>query len=123
MTRAAAILRAYRDNPYASLSGLARLVGNGCTRSAVVGALSRRGLRTQPPPPPRPRQVDSTGCRYMLDNGDGIRDPSWRWRWCDAKPVPGKPYCAEHCARCYRAVERESIPIRPGKPRLNAANF
>ena len=118
MTRAEAIIAAHQANPSMSLSGLARLVGNGCTRSAVVGALSRRGLSTKPPPAPlKPDQ----GCRYMLDNGDGIRDQAWRW--CSAKPVPGKPYCARHCARCYRAVERESIPIRPGKPRLNAANF
>ena len=115
MTRAEAIIAAHQANPSMSLSGLARLVGHGCTRSAVVGALSRRGLST------KPRPAEGPGCRYMIDNGDGIRDPDWRW--CDAKPVPGKPYCAEHCARCYREVERESIPIRPGKPRLNAANF
>ena len=53
------------------------------------------------PPPPQPQpQVrrDGKGPKCLWPIGDpGEPD----FHFCEAPAVPGKPYCAEHCARAY----------------------
>ncbi len=102
------VLEAQAANPWASGGQLARLLG--MTRNQVLGQLHRAGISLargdgQPLAKPHAR-VDATGCRFMIDNGDGCRDPNWRW--CGKKEQPGSAYCPAHHARCYRRPEPES---------------
>ena len=47
-------------------------------------------------------QLDSGACRWP------VGDPSARdFFFCGAMALVGKPYCAEHCARAYRATSRQ----------------
>jgi hypothetical protein len=55
------------------------------------------------------------GCAYPI--GDPLLPG---FRLCGARPIPGKPYCAEHAAKAYqghavrRPVLRKSV-VRPGR--------
>ena len=76
----------------------------GLTKNAVVGKAHRLALAPRPsplknPPPPRRHiQVHFTGphCSWPFGHpGDK------NFHFCDAKPMTGKPYCAEHAAIAY----------------------
>lgn len=100
----AAIIKARRDHPDMSAGDLGRLLG--VTRNTVIGQLKRAGVALNatavtPRPWSERRQGDSGGCRYILDNGQGIRDPNWRY--CCAPVLPGTSWCAEHRSRVFRA--------------------
>lgn len=107
------MIDAYEANPGLSASQLGRLLG--VTRNTVIGQLNRAGMKLLSPAQRREadeaaarqdQRENPTGCRYMIDNGDGIRDS--KWRWCCAKVQPGSSYCPQHHARCYRRPEPES---------------
>lgn len=78
----------------------------GLTKNAVVGKAHRLALSPRPSPlksPPAPRQP-----RTVVVDFNG---PSCSWpighpgekgfHFCGAKPLTGKPYCAEHAAVAY----------------------
>lgn len=67
----------------------------GATRNAVIGKLSRLGLST---PKAAVAPPDTRGCQYP--HGDPGTEG---FGFCGAVPVPGKPYCGDHCRICYRA--------------------
>ena len=82
-----------------SASEIARAMDT--TKNAIVGKARRLVLpwRREAAAPLRP--VDLAGlshaeCRFPF--GDPKDDD---FHFCGALAVPGKPYCAEHCARCY----------------------
>jgi len=81
----------------------------GVTKNAVVGKAHRLLLTPRPSPLKRkpgprvqkvtkPRVVALTGPSCSLPIGN-TGDKSFRF--CDAPPVPGKPYCAEHAQMAY----------------------
>ena len=60
-------------------------------------APSRPVIVAQPAPLPRPRRAGK-GPKCLWPIGDpGEPD----FHFCEGQAVPGKPYCAEHCARAY----------------------
>lgn len=81
----------------------------GVTKNAVVGKAHRLLLTPRPSPlkrRPGPRVQKAVKPRVIALTG-----PSCSWpighpgdkgfRFCDAQPVPGKPYCAEHAQMAY----------------------
>jgi GcrA cell cycle regulator len=87
----------------------------GVSKNAAVGKAHRLGLKGRPSPLKPPPQRRGTGlvfkpkCRFIT--GDAIKmiaagqDPFD----CPKLVVDGKPYCAEHAARCY------TKPAAPGR--------
>lgn len=80
----------------------------GISKNAVVGKAHRLALTARPSPlkrPPRPKYA-------------GLPGPSCSWpqghpgekgfRFCGERPLPGKPYCAEHAALAYVRPRREA---------------
>ena len=82
----------------------------GVSRNVVLGVIDRRGLLRH-----RERsdkhaavtgggeamaRVPRRGCLYP--NGEP-EEPGFKF--CGAPVMAGRPYCAEHCAACYRIVE------------------
>jgi GcrA cell cycle regulator len=81
----------------------------GVTKNAVVGKAHRLLLTPRPSPlkrKPGPRIQKMVKPKVIAFSG-----PSCSWpighpgdksfRFCDASPVPGKPYCAEHARMAY----------------------
>jgi GcrA cell cycle regulator len=84
----------------------------GLTKNAVIGRLHRNAMtRREPVPklPPRRNVFEFTGPSCLWPYGHP-NDPNFRF--CGARPVPGKPYCAEHAAIAY---------VRPKDQNSNAA--
>ncbi len=84
----------------------------GVSKNAVVGKAHRTGLVPRPSPirprpatpPPRPVRLARPGratCKWPF--GDPQHDD---FHFCSAEALPGKPYCAEHCARAYTRSTR-----------------
>jgi GcrA cell cycle regulator len=83
----------------------------GLTKNAVIGRLNRNAMtrRVPPPQPPRPNVFEFAGPSCLWPHGH----PNDRnFHFCGARPLPGKPYCAEHAAIAY---------IRPKEQRPDAA--
>jgi GcrA cell cycle regulator len=73
----------------------------GVTKNAVVGKAHRLLLDPRPSPlkrPPAPRITAATGPACSWPEG---HPGDKGFRFCDAPPVPGKPYCAEHARMAY----------------------
>lgn len=103
------VLDLLQANPHASVAQI--VDATGMTRNAVIGQLYRAGIEISPSKRGAARKPvhaldQPIGCRFMIDNGDGCRDPNWRW--CGKKEQPGSAYCPAHHARCYRRPEPES---------------
>lgn len=84
----------------------------GITKNAVIGKVHRLGLpkrRQSPKAEPENANVIrldrlSVGmCSWPIGN-PGEAD----FHFCGEKAVPGKPYCAEHCAVAYIKVSGDS---------------
>lgn len=81
----------------------------GVSKNAVVGKAHRLGLKSRPSPikraKPKPKaepakvtifDLTAHSCRWP--HGDPKHD---NFHFCGKQTVPGKPYCAEHCALAY----------------------
>lgn len=73
----------------------------GLTKNAIIGkvhriALSPRVIPVKPPPPRNVFEFAGPSCLWPIGH-PGEED----FHFCCARPVPGKPYCAEHAARAY----------------------
>lgn len=97
--RIGALRRLWRDG--LSATQIAEMLG-GVTRNAVIGKAHRLGLSSRPSPirrPASPGTAVSIPGRCQWPHGDP-KQPGFHY--CHAEAVPGRPYCAEHCARAYR---------------------
>jgi GcrA cell cycle regulator len=84
----------------------------GLSKNAVIGKAHRLALQ------PRPSPLKSPPTRRV----HGVSTPSCSWptghpgekgfHFCGNRPMPGKPYCAEHAALAY---------VRPKNHNSNAA--
>ena len=83
----------------------------GLTKNAVIGRLNRNAMtrRAAPPKPQRRNVFEFTGPSCLWPHG---HPSDVNFRFCGARPLPGKPYCAEHAAIAY---------IRPKDGKSNAA--
>ena len=79
----------------------------GRTRNAIIGRAGRIGL------PPHSKKVKPIPDKVLkVPPSKAVRVQSCQWphghpdkpdfHLCGAVPVPGKPYCLEHCQRAYR---------------------
>jgi GcrA cell cycle regulator len=74
----------------------------GISKNAVIGKAHRMALTSRPSPlksPPRRRvagAVQAPGCSWPTGH-PGEKG----FHFCGGKPMPGKPYCAEHAALAY----------------------
>jgi GcrA cell cycle regulator len=98
----------------------------GVSKNAVVGKAHRLGLKGRPSPIKRQAKVvvpkkkekrvfkladlSSQTCRWP--HGDPKYDD---FHFCGALVVPGKPYCAEHCAAAYVGSNKPSRNEGPAK--------
>jgi GcrA cell cycle regulator len=93
------------------------------TRNTVLGRLFRKGLCKPTPSARGPRSKEPTmvtdmtmfdGCRWPIGE---VGKPGFHF-CCVPAVIPGKPYCAEHCAKAYRPKEEQPTgapkPQRPG---------
>lgn len=84
----------------------------GLTKNAVIGRLNRNAMtrrETAPKAPPRPNVFEFSGPSCLWPYG---HPNDTNFHFCGARPVPGKPYCAEHAAVAY---------VRPRDQSSNAA--
>ena len=104
-----------------SCSQIARRLGLGCTKSALVGYAHRQGWpsRPSPLPPKRPGAHAKKAVprapvppRAPAEPLVAIRTCQWSdsvqrpWVWCGAPTVRNGPWCAEHRARCFHGYAR-----------------
>ena len=80
----------------------------GVTKNAVVGKAHRLALDPRPSPlkrPPAPRVVGNPGPSCSWPNGH----PGEKgFHFCGKRPLPGKPYCAEHAEMAYVKPKEKS---------------
>lgn len=117
----------------------AREIGKhfGVSKDAVIGRVHRLGLvqrnpqgyqrsrqnllkrkpPTKPLPPAAPVARPDVLTRWQDQPRTSTRrcqfiaaDPQVDATMCGAPAVSARPYCAEHCALCYRTVEAKEIP-------------
>lgn len=77
----------------------------GVTKNAVIGKVHRLGLAKRRPSP----KADTEAVRLVRLDSLGANMCSWPvgnpgdedFHFCGAEVVPGKPYCAHHCAVAY----------------------
>ncbi len=84
----------------------------GLTKNTVIGRLHRNAMtrrEAKPKAPPRRNVFEFTGPSCLWPYG---HPNDTNFHFCGARPVPGKPYCAEHAAIAY---------IRPKDQNSNAA--
>jgi GcrA cell cycle regulator len=86
----------------------------GISKNAVVGKAHRLRLPSRQSPirreakaAPVPREVGAGACQWPI--GDPVQPG---FGFCGAPVVPGKPYCAQHCAVAYTRV---SVPQQPNE--------
>jgi GcrA cell cycle regulator len=84
----------------------------GLTKNAVIGKLHRIALAPRcstPLAPPQRNFFEFNGPSCLWPYGHPTDE---NFRFCGARPLPGKPYCAEHAAIAY---------VRPKEPREERA--
>jgi GcrA cell cycle regulator len=84
----------------------------GVTKNAVIGKVHRLGLVPRVitvKPAPRRNVFEFTGPGCLWPDG---HPNDANFRFCGARPLPGKPYCAEHAAIAY---------VRPKEPKEERA--
>jgi hypothetical protein len=78
----------------------------GVTKGALIGYLWRQGVVGIMPPSLEhrlPKMPELSQCMFPLHDAG---EPE---RWCEAPIVPGRPYCARHCARAYVTSEEAKL--------------
>ncbi len=113
-----------------SASQIAKELGEGVTRNAVIGKAHRLGLKSRPSPVKTERNqvkkpvkkpvkkivtlLDLTDrmCKWPIGHPG---DPDFQF--CGRPAEPGMPYCAAHCAEAYQAQparrDRRQAPRPP----------
>ena len=114
-----------------SASQIARELGDGVTRNAVIGKAHRLGLKSRPSPvkndkpeaPAAPKRAEKKEAKKLVTLLD-LTDRMCKWpighpgetdfHFCGKPSEPGMPYCAGHCAEAYQAQpprrDRRQIP-------------
>jgi GcrA cell cycle regulator len=80
----------------------------GVTKNAVVGKAHRLLLDPRPSPlkrPPAPRVTTAQGPACSWPEG---HPGDKTFRFCGKRPLPGKPYCAEHAELAYVKPKEKS---------------
>lgn len=113
-----------------SASQIAKELGEGVTRNAVIGKAHRLGLKSRPSPvksdkkPVKRAQTKSDKQPVTLLD---LTDRMCKWpighpgepgfHFCGKPVEPGMPYCAAHCAEAYQAQparrDRRQAPRPP----------
>jgi len=120
-----------------SASQIAKELGEGVTRNAVIGKAHRLGLEKRPSPvktdktkkaakpkaapPPKKEKVSSNSTVTLLDLTDRMcKWPSGHpgdddFHFCGKNSQPGMPYCGKHCLEAYQAQppRRDKAKARP----------
>ena len=109
-----------------SASQIAKELGEGVTRNAVIGKAHRLGLKSRPSPvkadkpeaPAAPKRVEKKEAKKLVTLLD-LTDRMCKWphghpgdedfHFCGKPSEPGMPYCAAHCAEIGRASCRERV--------------
>jgi GcrA cell cycle regulator len=81
----------------------------GLTKNAVIGRLNRNAMtrRVAPPKPPRRNVFEFAGPSCLWPHG---HPSDTNFHFCGARPLPGKPYCAEHAALAYIKPKEQQRP-------------
>ncbi|MEE8394301.1 MAG: GcrA family cell cycle regulator [Rhodospirillales bacterium] len=89
----------------------------GVTKNAVVGKVHRLGL-TKRRPTAQPAKAEEAEVINLEQLGAGMcswpdGDPKEEdLSFCGQQTVPGKPYCAEHCAKAYVKSTRKGKGVK-----------
>ena len=84
----------------------------GISKNAVIGKAHRLALKARPSPLKRPPTRRVVGISVPVCTWPQGHPGDKDFRFCGQRPLPGKPYCAEHAALAY---------IRPKNHGSNAA--
>lgn len=118
-----------------SASQIAKELGEGVTRNAVIGKAHRLGLKSRPSPvktdkakpkAPTKKSARKSGDKQVVTLLD-LTDRMCKWpighpgdpdfHFCGKPAEPGMPYCAAHCAEAYQAQpprrDRRTAPRPP----------
>lgn len=83
----------------------------GVSKNAVVGKVHRLGLtKRQSPILKKPKENAAVAMESLtagMCNWPSGHPGTDEFGFCGGKSVPGKPYCAEHCAMAYLSGTRE----------------
>jgi GcrA cell cycle regulator len=97
----------------ASARLIAEALGGDATRNSVIGKAYRLGLSKPSKPPKRASEPPNRPLASILNLTERMcRWPSGHpgqagFGFCGKPVAPGRPYCAEHCAKAY-APRRDS---------------
>lgn len=118
-----------------SASQIAKELGEGVTRNAVIGKAHRLGLKSRPSPvkadkpevPAAPKRVEKKEAKKLVTLLD-LTDRMCKWphghpgdedfHFCGKPSEPGMPYCAAHCAEAYQAQPPRRDRRQPPRPIL-----
>jgi len=118
-----------------SASQIAKELGEGVTRNAVIGKAHRLGLKSRPSPvkadkpeaAAAPKRVEKKEAKKLVTLLD-LTDRMCKWphghpgdedfHFCGKPSEPGMPYCAAHCAEAYQAQPPRRDRRQPPRPIL-----
>ena len=103
-----------------SASQIAKELGEGVTRNAVIGKAHRLGLKSRPSPVKTDKEKKKVAPKRVIKKADkqlvsllDLTDRMCKWplghpgdadfHFCGKNSEPGMPYCASHCAEAYQA--------------------
>ncbi|GIX16685.1 MAG: global cell cycle regulator GcrA-like protein [Rhodothalassiaceae bacterium] len=113
-----------------SASQIAKELGEGFSRNAVIGKVHRLGLKSRPSPvkprarktggQPRRRKSREKTLVRLLDLNDRMckwpighpNEPDFHF--CGKPVEPGFPYCSAHCDVAYQTSHRRQRQAQPG---------
>jgi len=117
-----------------SASQIAKELGEGVTRNAVIGKAHRLGLKSRPSPVKTDKEKKKAAPKKVVKKTDkklvsllDLTDRMCKWplghpgdddfHFCGKASEPGMPYCAGHCAEAYQAQpprrDRNQKPRQP----------
>lgn len=103
-----------------SASQIAKKLGEGVTRNAVIGKAHRLGLKARPSPVKSQKDKGKAPVKRTAKKAEkqiitllDLTDRMCKWpkghpgdpdfQFCGKNAEPGMPYCAKHCAEAYQA--------------------